>query len=230
MVSNSTQLEFQKTLVHKRVEEKEAPYGWSVVVQMVETGNQTYREASSMAILQWVRHQRWCSTMVVCNNTTTTYATKQNELDAVIDWQDRLNTGHLHQIVCARTNTHPILKVMKVIDQHPSPMICSPQLIFEMEVCGSVAIFHKLGDFILFLFFHTAQCSTRELWFWWTPNAIAQLNLALVTQILHLFFFTIMHAAQIQYMAHTLHHHACALTIPFSCAQISIHLRLVLII
>lgn len=115
-------------------------------------------------------------------------------------------------------------------DQHPSPMICSPQLIFEMEVCGSVAIFHKLGDFILFLFFHTAQCSTRELWFWWTPNAIAQLNLALVTQILHLFFFTIMHAAQIQYMAHTLHHHACAPTIPFSCAQISIHLRLVLII
>jgi hypothetical protein len=85
MVSNSTQLEFQKTLVHKRVEEKEAPYGWSVVVQMVETGNQTYREASSMAILQWVPHQRWCSTMVVCNNTTTTYATKQNELDAVID-------------------------------------------------------------------------------------------------------------------------------------------------
>jgi hypothetical protein len=112
----------------------------------------------------------------------------------------------------------------------PSPMICSPQLIFEMEVCGSVAIFHKLGDFNLFLFFHTAQCSTRELWFWWTPNAIAQLNLAMVTQILHLFFFTIMHAAQIQYMAHTLHHHACALTIPFSCAQISIHLRLVLII
>jgi hypothetical protein len=82
MVSNSTQLEFQKTLVHKRVEEKEAPYGWSVVVQ---TGNQTYREASSMAILQWVPHQRWCSTMVVCNNTTTTYATKQNELDALID-------------------------------------------------------------------------------------------------------------------------------------------------
>jgi hypothetical protein len=41
---------------------------------------------------------------------------------------------------------------MKVIDQHPSPMICSPQLLFEMEVCGSVAIFHKLGDFILFCF------------------------------------------------------------------------------
>jgi hypothetical protein len=98
-----------------------------------------------------------------------------------------------------------------------------------MEVCGSLAIFHKL-EHILFLFFHTAQCSTRELWFWWTPNAIAQLNLAMVTQILHLFFFTIMHAAQIQYMAHTLHHHGCALTIPFSCAQISIHLRLVLII
>jgi hypothetical protein len=119
---------------------------------------------------------------------------------------------------------------MKVIDQHPSPVICSPQLIFEMEVCGSVAIFHKLGDFILFFVFPHCTVQYQGAVVLMNPKCHSPVESCFGDTNSTSFFFTIMHAAQIQYMAHTLHHHACALAIPFSCAQISIHLRLVLII